>query len=92
MTKLKNKKNTIPSISQDRLNNSFTLSAKPSSSEERDVYSFLKGKEPVQNLTTRIPKEIYLRFRQIAFDKNLKMNQIIVQFIRSYVEKEDKSE
>lgn len=92
MTKLKNKKNTIPSISQDRLNSSFTLSTKPSSSEEREVYSFLKGKEPVQSLTTRIPKEIYLRFRQIAFDKNLKMNQIIVKFIRSYVEKEDKSE
>jgi hypothetical protein len=88
MTKIQNKKNSIPSISQDRLDNGFSLSVKPSSAEERDVYSFLKGKEPVQTLTTRIPKALYAQFRKIAFDKNLKMNQIIVQYIQNYVKKE----
>lgn len=88
MNKSKNKKNSIPSISEDRLDNNFTLTAKPSSAKERDVYSFLKGKEPIQTLTTRIPKELYSRFRQIAFDKNQKMNQIIVHFIKNYVDEE----
>lgn len=88
MNKSKNKKNSIPSISEDRLDNNFSLNAATSSIKEKDVYSFLKGKEPVQTLTTRIPKELYSQFRKIAFDKNLKMNQIIVQFIKNYVEEE----
>jgi len=87
MTNFLNKKNTIPSITKDRLDNSITLNTRPTSSQEQQVYAFLKGKESVQALTTRIPKELYSQFRKIAFDNNLKMNQIIIDLIRDYIKK-----
>jgi len=86
MTNSLNKKNTIPSITKDRLDNSIISNTRPTSSKEQQVYAFLKGKESVQPLTTRIPKELYSQFRKIAFDKNLKMNQIIIDLIKDYIE------
>lgn len=88
MTSSLNKKNRIPSITKDRLDDTITSNARPTSSQEQQVYAFLKGKESVQPLTTRIPKELYSQFRKIAFDKNLKMNQIIIDLIKDYTKKQ----
>ena len=80
-----NKKNSIPKISEDRLDSNSPLNITVNSIKEKQVHSFLKGKEAVQPLTTRIPKELYTKFRKIAFEENNKMNQIIIQLIRDYV-------
>ena len=88
MTSSLNKKNKIPSITKERLDDTITSNVRPTSSQDQQVYAFLKGKESVQPLTTRIPKELYAKFRKIAFDKNLKMNQIIIDLIKDYTKRE----
>jgi len=78
----------IPAITEDRLDNSsmeLRLTTSASSTSEKQVYAFLKGKEATQTFTTRIPKKLYSQFRRIAFEKNIKMNQIVVQLIKNYV-------
>ena len=67
------------------LDNNIELGVKPSSVKEQHVQAFLKGKEAVQPFTTRIPKELYAEFRKIAFEKNIKMNQVVVQLIKDYI-------
>ena len=82
---MNNQRNKIPSITKDRLDSNGELALKPTSIEEQKIHAFLKGKEPIQTFTARIPKKLYSQFRKIAFDKDIKMNQIIVQLIKDYV-------
>lgn len=89
MTSIKNKKNTIPSITQDRIDNNIISRLPQISTEEKKVYAFLKGKESVQSLTIRIPKKLYSDFRKKAFDQNIKMNQIIVDLIKTYMQEKE---
>lgn len=80
-----NKNTKIPYITKDRLDSSIEMRINTVSAQDKQIQSFLKGKESTQTLTTRIPRELYSKFRKISFDKNVKMNQIIVQLIKNYV-------
>jgi len=82
---MNNKRNKIPSITEDRMDKNVELGSKPTTVKDREIQAFLKGKEATQAFTTRIPKELYNKFRKIAFDKDIKMNQVVVQLIRNYV-------
>jgi hypothetical protein len=82
---MNNKRNKIPSITEDRIDNNVELGSKPTTAKDKEIQSFLKGKESTQAFTTRIPKELYNKFRKMAFDKDIKMNQVVVQLIRNYV-------
>lgn len=78
------KKNKIPTISAERLNTFQTNTIVGNSKEERAAHAFLKGKELTQPFTIRIPKTLYQELRKIAFDRNEKINQIIVKLIKEY--------
>lgn len=80
-----NNNKKIPSITSDRLDSSTKIEINTASLKEQQIQAFLKGKELTQTFTTRIPKELYSKFRKIAFEKNVKMNQVVVQLIRNYV-------
>ena len=82
---MSNQRNKIPSITEGRLDNNIELGLKPTSTQDKKIQAFLKGKEATQTFTTRIPKELYTQFRKTAFDKNIKMNQIVVQLIKDYL-------
>lgn len=79
-------KNRIPIISPERINNEPLNTLIGSTKEEKTAYAFLKGKEQTQPFTIRIPIKVYQELRQIAFDKNEKINQIIISLIRGYNE------
>ncbi len=82
---MNNSNKKIPSISEDRLDNNIELDLTLSSTGNKQINDFLKGRELTQPFTTRIPKDLYTQFRKIAFDRNIKMNQIVVQLIKDYV-------
>lgn len=79
------KKNKIPVISEERL--SFASKVN-STSQESIVQAFLKGKEPIQAITIRFPITMYKQLKRVAFDKEDKMNRIIVNIVGEYLDKE----
>lgn len=79
-----NKRNRIPSISPERLDTSHADNTISNTREEQKTLAFLKGREVTQPFTIRIPKVVYQELRKIAFDKNIKINQIIVSLIKEY--------
>lgn len=82
---IEKKRNKIPSISPERLDHSNGSAVVGSSREEQKAHAFLKGKEATQPFTIRIPAAEYQDLRKIAFDKNLKINQIIIGLIKDYI-------
>ncbi len=80
------KKNKIPQISPDRIDNSGELKNSIGyTKEDQNVKSFLKGKKPIQAITLRFPKDIYKNLRKIAFEEETKINKIVVQLVEEYV-------
>jgi hypothetical protein len=53
--------------------------------KERAAIAFVKEKEITQPFTIRIPIAEYQQIRRIAFDKDVKINQIIVGLIKEYI-------
>ncbi|RYE05552.1 MAG: hypothetical protein EOP33_05250 [Rickettsiaceae bacterium] len=82
------RRNKIPIISEERLDISQKDCKIEHSKNERDVQAFLKNRELTQPFTIRIPIAAYQSFRRIAFDKNQKMNQILVDLIKKYIDLE----
>lgn len=83
-----NIKNKIPTISKERLEQPIKNSSIVSSTkEEKMVQSFLKDKEAMQTFTIRMTVDLYKKLRRIAFEKEEKMNKIIVKLISKYVDK-----
>jgi hypothetical protein len=83
---MKNKNNKIPSISVDRLDTNDTLKTTQNfTKEEQNVNSFLKGRESVQAITLRLPNNMYKHLRQVAFQKEIKINKIIVKLVSEYL-------
>lgn len=82
---MNNKRNRIPTITEDRIDLTLPLVERPITAEDIRINNLLKGKESTQVLTTRIPKNLYKIFREIAFKKNIKMNQIVVGLIEEYI-------
>lgn len=80
------RRNKIPTISEERLDTSQGDYKMEHSKNERNVQAFLKNKELTQPFTIRIPIATYQNFRRIAFDKNQKMNQILVDLIKKYID------
>lgn len=78
------KKNRIPIVSTERLNSSIDTSIGVTK-EERLAYAFVKGKEATQPFTIRIPIDVHKKLRKIAFDQNEKINQIVVNLIKEYI-------
>ncbi len=85
---MNNKRNRIPTISNDRIDTTVSIIEKSMTAEDIRINNILKGKNSIQSLTIRIPKNIYKVFREIAFKKDIKMNQIIISFIENYIEDE----
>ena len=81
------KKNKIPVISEERLSFASKVSS-TIASQESLVQAFLKGKEPTQAITIRFPVAMYKRLKRVAFDKEDKMNRIIVHIVGEYLDKE----
>ena len=82
---MNNKRNRIPTITEDRIDLTLPLVERPITAEDIRINNLLKGKESTQVLTTRIPKNLYKIFREIAFKKNIKMNKIVVGLIEEYI-------
>ena len=82
---MNNKRNRIPTITDDRIDTTLPIVNKPITAEDIKINNLLKGKESTQVLTTRIPKNLYKVFRETAFKKNIKMNQIVVNLIEEYI-------
>ena len=80
-------KNRIPVISPERIDTQPLNTVVGNTKEEKLAYAFLKGKEPTQPFTIRMPIVVYQELRQIAFNKNEKINQIIISLIREYNDK-----
>ena len=80
-----NKRNKIPSISPERLDVSDISPLIGSTREEQKAQAFLKGKEITQPFTIRIPTGLYQDLRKLAFDKNEKINPIIIELIKNYI-------
>lgn len=85
MTENKDKRNKIPSISLERLDTSDANPIIGNSREEQKAQAFLKGKEITQPFTIRIPIGLYTDLRKLAFEKNGKMNPIIINLIKDYI-------
>ena len=89
MNENKEKRNKIPSISLERLDTSSTNPIIGNTREDQKAQAFLKGKEITQPFTIRIPIGLYTDLRKRAFDKNEKINPIIINLIRDYINKVD---
>ena len=85
MTENKDKRNKIPSISLERLDTSDANTIIGNTREEQKAQAFLKGKEITQPFTIRIPMGLYTDLRKLAFEKNEKINPIIINLIKVYV-------
>jgi hypothetical protein len=79
------KRSKIPTISPERLGNSEHNVVISNTKKERAAIAFVKEKEITQPFTIRIPIAEYQQIRRIAFDKDVKINQIIVGLIREYI-------
>jgi len=79
------KRNKIPTISPERLDNSAHNVVISNTKTDRVAIAFVKEKEITQPFTIRIPIAEYQQIRRIAFDKDIKINQIIVGLIKEYI-------
>lgn len=82
---IEKKRNKIPSISPERLDTSEGNTLIGNTREEQKAHAFLKGKEVTQPFTIRIPTNLYQDLRKTAFEKNIKINQIIISLIKDYI-------
>ena len=76
------KRNKIPTISPERLDTSEHNTIVSNTKKERVAIAFVKEKEITQPFTIRIPIDEYQQIRRIAFDKDIKINQIIIGLIK----------
>ena len=83
------KRNKIPTISPERLDKTEYNTVVSNTKKERVAIAFVKEKEITQPFTIRIPIAEYQQIRRIAFDKDIKINQIIVGLIKEYVKNHD---
>ena len=82
----KNKK--IPSISIDRKDNSKPDTSIGSTKEDQLAHAFVKGREPIQRMTIRIPLDMHNDLCDIAFKKGrVKINHIVLNLIKEYIKK-----
>lgn len=79
------KRNKIPTISPERLDTSEHNTIVSNTKKERVAIAFVKEKEITQPFTIRIPIAEYQQIRKIAFDKDIKINQIIIGLIKEYI-------
>ena len=79
------KRNKIPTISPERLDTSEHNTIVSNTKKERVAIAFVKEKEITQPFTIRIPIAEYQQIRRIAFDKDIKINQIIIGLIKEYI-------
>jgi hypothetical protein len=89
MPEKKHKK--IPSISPDRVDQSPPNTSVGLTKEDQMAHAFVKGKEPIQRLTIRIPVGMYDDLCDVAFKNGrLKLNHIVLKLLRDYI-KENKN-
>ena len=87
-----NRSKRIPTVSENRLDSNQSVSAIGYSKEEQQAQSFIKGKEPVQPLTLRLPISIYSKLREIAFKQEEKITHVIIRSIKEHIKKIEKRE
>lgn len=80
-------KKKIPVISPERLDNSSSFYNTSMTKEEKKAQSFLKGQEPIQQFTVRMPVSLYKELKQLAFNMDTKINHIIVDLIKNHLHK-----
>lgn len=78
-------KRKIPTISPDRIDDTPADASVGGSKTDKRAHAFMKGKEPAQPLTIRLPEPLYQELRTLAFNTNDKLNQIIVRALREHL-------
>lgn len=84
------KKSRIPTISQDRIDETPISTAYGNSNEDIRAKSFIQGKEPVHALTLRLPVSMHKKLKEIAYKKDLKITKIILDATLSHIKKIEK--
>lgn len=82
------KKRGIPTVSKDRMDTSPIDSSVGTNKVERTAHSFIKGKEPIQALSLRLPVSLYKELREVAYKTEDKINQIIVRAVREHLKRQ----
>jgi hypothetical protein len=82
------KRRKIPKISPDRLDSSPVNKNIILTKDEKKAQSFLKGKETVKQFPLRMPLSLYRELRQVAFTEDVKINNILIELIKNYVQKQ----
>ena len=82
---MSDKKLKIPSISPDRIDRSTGNFSVGTTKEDLAAHAFVKGKDPVQSLTIRLPMPLYNEVRELAFKDKTKITHIIIRSIRDHI-------
>ena len=84
----KKRSTKIPAISPDRIDETSGNVFVENSKAEKKAHAFVKGKEAIQPFTIRMPRNLYQEIREIAFKKDAKINHIVIQLLREYIQQE----
>jgi hypothetical protein len=85
MNELEQKRKRIPQISSERLDTTLPNVSTGNSKEELLAHAFIKGKEPIQSMTLRLPLGLYKNLREIAFKTDDKISRLILSAIKKYL-------
>ncbi len=85
-----NSKRRIPTISQDRIDDSPISTSYGNKNEDIRAKSFIQGKEPVHALTLRLPVSMHRKLKEIAYKKDLKITKIILDATSAHIKKIEK--
>lgn len=78
---MQNKKNRIPNLNQDRIDDTPINANISYKKSDQEIKSYIKNKEPVHPLTLRLPKSLYLNLRKTAFNENKTITNLIIDCI-----------
>lgn len=85
MSKSQRKSRRIPTVSEDRITESADNTAIGTTKEEQRAHAFIKGREPTQPLTLRLPISLHQKLREVAFKSEDKITHIILRAVREHV-------
>lgn len=80
-----NKKFKIPNISPDRLDTSPPDTSRGPGKDDRRAHSFIKGREPTQTTSLRVPESKWEKLKLISFATKKSFNNLILKSIDYYL-------
>jgi predicted DNA-binding protein len=82
-------KRRIPTISNDRIDISVSTPQIATSKEERHAHSFMKGREPIQITSLRLPESRWEKLKLLSFGTGESLNNLILKAIELYIEQDE---